>query len=143
MANGTPDAQIAALAQRVTGLENTLGGISAQLATLQSTINDRSRTPWGTLISAMGVLIVIIAYGGNLALAPVIQNVQILRDQANSTVPRGEHERVWASQDARYLEVNRRIDEIRADFAGVYGIRDVIREIQDNQKRLQQELYQK
>lgn len=76
------DAKLAALEQRVYGLERgvhdlnqlftgRIGEVSAQLAGLTSKLDERSRTPWATIVSAMGVVLAIVVAGGQLAKAPL------------------------------------------------------------------------
>jgi hypothetical protein len=76
------DAKLAALEQRVYGLERSvhdlnqlftgrIGEVSAQLAGLSTKLDERSRTPWATIVSAMGVVLAIVIAGGQLAKAPV------------------------------------------------------------------------
>lgn len=76
------DAKLAALEQRVYGLERgvhdlnqlftgRIGEVSAQLAGLSTKLDERSRTPWATIVSAMGVVLAIVIAGGQLAKAPV------------------------------------------------------------------------
>lgn len=76
------DAKLAALEQRVYGLERgvhdlnqlftgRIGEVSAQLAGLTTKLDERSRTPWATIVSAMGVVLAIVIAGGQLAKAPV------------------------------------------------------------------------
>lgn len=55
-------------------------------------------------------------------------------------VPRGEHERVWASYDQRFTDVQRQVDEVKQAQGGVYGARDVIMDLKTNQQRLEREL---
>lgn len=76
------DAKLAALEQRVYGLERgvqdlnqafsgRIGEVSAQLAGLTTRLDERSRTPWATIVSAMGVVLAIVIAGGQLAKTPV------------------------------------------------------------------------
>ncbi|PZQ16963.1 MAG: hypothetical protein DI565_06120 [Ancylobacter novellus] len=76
------DAKLAALEQRVYGLERgvhdlnrlftgRIGEVSAQLASLSGKLDDRSRTPWPTIVAAMGVVLAIVVAGGELAKAPI------------------------------------------------------------------------
>jgi hypothetical protein len=76
------DAKLAALEQRVYGLERgvhdlnqlftgRIGEVSAQLAGLTTKLDERSRTPWATIVSAMGVVLAIVIAGGQLAKAPL------------------------------------------------------------------------
>jgi hypothetical protein len=87
------DAKLAALEQRVYGLERgvqdlnqlftgRIGDVSAQLAGLASKLDERSRTPWATIVSAMGVVLAIVIAGGQLAKAPIEDAVRrVERDQ--------------------------------------------------------------
>lgn len=83
------DARLAALEQRVYGLERgvqdlnqlftgRIGEVSAQLSGLASKLDDRSRTPWATIVSAMGVVLAIVVAGGQLAKTPVDDAIQRL-----------------------------------------------------------------
>jgi small-conductance mechanosensitive channel len=88
------DAKLAALEQRVYGLERgvqdlnqlftgRIGEVSAQLAGLSARLDDRSRTPWGTIVSAMGVVLAIVIAGGQLAKTPVVDAIfRLERDTA-------------------------------------------------------------
>ncbi|MFC7053801.1 hypothetical protein ACFQI3_14005 [Hansschlegelia quercus] len=87
------DAKLAALEQRVYGLERgvqdlnqlftgRIGDVSAQLAGLASKLDERSRTPWATIVSAMGVVLAIVIAGGQLAKAPIDDALhRVERDQ--------------------------------------------------------------
>lgn len=155
MANGTPDAHLAALAQRVTGIEGQISAmvthndhqfsaLSSQIKSLSDAMAAKSQTPWGTLISAMGVLIVVIAYGGNLALAPVIQRIGTAETSIDAIrfgiVPRGEHERVWLNADHDRDNLQRQVDELKTAIGGIYGVRDVIADLKENQDELRKEI---
>jgi hypothetical protein len=88
------DAKLAALEQRVYGLERgvhdlnqlftgRIGEVSAQLAGLSTKLDERSRTPWATIVSAMGVVLAIVVAGGQLAKTPVVDAIARLeRDYA-------------------------------------------------------------
>lgn len=45
-------------------------------------------------------------------------------------VPRGEHEEKWRGSDARFADVQRRIDEIKKDFGDLYSPRDAFKNMQ-------------
>lgn len=45
------------------------------------------------------------------------------------TVPRAEHDRTWANYDQRFADVQRQVDEMKAQQVNVYNQRDVIRDI--------------
>lgn len=126
------DAKLAALEQRVYGLERgvhdlnqlftgRIGEVSAQLAGLATKLDERSRTPWATIVSAMGVVLAIVVAGGQLAKAPVDDALQRLeRDYArltSNTVSAGgfadfkaayENNRIVSRQEAdgRYARVD-------------------------------------
>lgn len=126
------DAKLAALEQRVYGLERgvhdlnqlftgRIGEVSAQLAGLTSKLDERSRTPWATIVSAMGVVLAIVVAGGQLAKAPVDDALRRLeRDYArlaSNTVSIGgfadfkaayENNRIVGRQEAdgRYARVD-------------------------------------
>lgn len=88
------DAKLAALEQRVYGLERgvhdlnqlftgRIGEVSAQLSSLAAKLDERSRTPWATLVSAMGVVLAIVIAGGELARTPLVDGiVRLEREQA-------------------------------------------------------------
>jgi len=91
------DAKLAALEQRVYGLERgvqdlnqlftgRIGDVSAQLSALAAKLDERSRTPWATIVSAMGVVLAIVIAGGQLAKTPVDDAIRRLeRDAAEAT----------------------------------------------------------
>ena len=55
-------------------------------------------------------------------------------------VPRGEHERVWASYDRRFTDIQRQVDEVKQAQGGIYGARDVLMDLKSNHQRLEREL---
>ncbi|HEY0292809.1 MAG TPA: hypothetical protein VGC51_10835 [Hansschlegelia sp.] len=80
------DAKFAALEQRVYGLERGVtdlsasmsvrfGDVTTQIAGLGAKLDERSRTPWATIVSAMGVVLAIVIAGGQLAKLPIDQAV--------------------------------------------------------------------
>ena len=96
------DAKFAALEQRVYGLERgvqdlgtrfsgEISNVSAQIAGLAAKLDERSRTPWATIVSAMGVVLAVVVAGGQLAKMPIDDAISRLeRDQAaldRDTVP--------------------------------------------------------
>lgn len=71
-----------------------------------------------------------------------------VEDVRDSVVPRGEHEERWRSQDAAVqnareeaekasVSLQRQIDEVKESLGGIYGARDVIRDIQARMDRLE------
>lgn len=137
----TTDGKFGALEQRVTGVESALQAISGQITTLQSTLTERAKTPWGTLISGLGVALVIGGGYTNLSREPVDQAIVTLRNDVTSIeaglVPRGEHERVWSSFDGKDLDQQRQIDELKSAVGGIYGARDIIQEMRARIERLE------
>lgn len=55
-------------------------------------------------------------------------------------VPRGEHEEKWRGNDQRFTEVQRQIDALKGDFAGLYSPRDALASIQRRVDELSREL---
>lgn len=96
------DAKFAALEQRVYGLERgvqdlgtqfsgRISDVSSQIAGLSAKLDERSRTPWATIVSAMGVVLAVVVAGGQLAKMPIDDAITRLeRDTAaldKDTVP--------------------------------------------------------
>lgn len=52
------------------------------------------------------------------------------REDAAKIVPRGEHERVWQSEAAADLALQRQIDDIKQAQGSTYGVRDVIQRLE-------------
>jgi hypothetical protein len=75
MASRTADPKarydIGALEQRVFGLEKQLNDISSSIAALGAKLDERSRTPWVTLIAAGGFLLAFMTTIGVLAYGPI------------------------------------------------------------------------
>jgi hypothetical protein len=65
------DVRFAGLQQRVSGIEQAVQGVAQQVSALATTLNDRSRTPWGILISGAGFMMGVVAVVGGLAYAPI------------------------------------------------------------------------
>lgn len=125
-------ARLAALEQRVYGLERgvqdlnqlftgRIGEVSAQLSSLAAKLDERSRTPWATIVSAMGVVLAIVIAGGELAKSPIVDAIaRTERDQARleaAATPHGvfsefkatyENNRLLARQDTdqRFLKLD-------------------------------------
>ena len=62
---------IGALEQRVSGTEQALNNISSQIAALGAKLDERSRTPWVTLIAGGGFLLAFMSAIGVLAYNPI------------------------------------------------------------------------
>ncbi|GLK67917.1 hypothetical protein [Hansschlegelia plantiphila] len=133
------DAKLAALEQRVYGLERgvqdlnqlftgRIGEVSAQLSGLTTKLDDRSRTPWATIVSAMGVVLAIVIAGGQLVKTPVddairrlerdvtrldgsIKGVEREAREAQLAAPgRGELEARWILEERSIDALQRRLD---------------------------------
>lgn len=94
---------IGALEQRVYGVEKAVNDISSSIAALSTKIDERSRTPWATLIAAAGFLLLFMSTVGVLAYRP------IEADQAR-------HERRLNAMDERYVaDLQRDNDRLRSE----------------------------
>lgn len=92
---------LGALEQRVFGLEKAIGDISAAISALGAKIDERARTPWATLISALVFLLMFISTVGVLVYNPI-----------NSELTR--HERLIAKVQDRYIaDLQKRIEHLR------------------------------
>lgn len=69
--NADIDVRFAGLQQRVAGIESAVQNVSSQVSALATTLNDRSRTPWGVLLTGAGVMISVLVVLGGLAYAPI------------------------------------------------------------------------
>ena len=80
MAATTRDQQarydIGALEQRVVGVEKAVGDIAASISALGTKIDERSRTPWMTVIAAFGFILSFFCTVGFLAYRPVEAELQ-------------------------------------------------------------------
>lgn len=63
-----------------------------------------------------------------------------LKDIRESQVPRQELERIWQSYDQRFLDHQRQIDEMKTAQGSIYGQRDIILDLKENQQRLEREI---
>lgn len=70
------DVRFAGLQQRVTGIEQAVQGVATQVSNLAATFNDRSRTPWGILLTGAGVMISVLVVLGGLAYSPINAGIQ-------------------------------------------------------------------
>lgn len=86
---------IGALDQRVIGLEKALSDITSAIAALGAKIDERSRTPWVTLISAFTFMLAFIAAIGVLAYKPIESDL-------------ARHERTLEKMQDRYVDDLRR-----------------------------------
>ncbi|MDW9447220.1 hypothetical protein GOA58_05900 [Sinorhizobium meliloti] len=63
-----------------------------------------------------------------------------LKDLREAQVPRAELDRVWQSYDQRFLDHQRQIDEMKTAQGSIYGQRDIILDLKENQQRLEREI---
>jgi hypothetical protein len=63
-----------------------------------------------------------------------------VKDLRDAQVPREELDRVFGSYDQRFTEQQRQIDEVKTAQGAIYGARDVLIELRENQQRLEREL---
>jgi hypothetical protein len=167
--NFNPDAQYAALAQRVTGIEGTLTSISTQLGALATAVSERSQTPWSIIFSGAATSLVAISLVGGLiawGLSTQTSNIvasladfkQIYSDnrttsrvdmnakwaeidaQLARSVPREEHQQIWLAQTNTDRDQQRQIDELKLQFGSVYGLRDIITDLKNNQEEIRKRL---
>lgn len=176
MANGTnydPSAQYAALQQRVSGIENSIVGISSEIRTLTNSINERSRTPWAIILSGAstslgGIALVggLIAWGLSAQQGAIVTSLNEFKTTYESNrlvsrndyldkfqqardgitkiearqVPREELDRVWQSYEGRFTDQQRQLDELKNQFGSVYGLRDVISDLKENQEEIRRQI---
>lgn len=122
------DVQLAGVRQRVSGIESGMAALSSQIGALSNKLDDRSRTPWATIVSAMGVVLAIVVAGGQLAKAPLdmaIVRLQQDTDRIDQAKPSLESFQTFKSTydanrlvsrqdyDARFAAVNAEIGGIR------------------------------
>ena len=107
-------AHYAALAQRVTGLEDGMKSIVSAVNGLAEKLDRKGQTPWGTITSLAGVAVAILVAIGGLAYRPIDAaqarldaELKVLQFQI---VPRGEHERNWRVADRDLAKVEKRLD---------------------------------
>jgi SMC interacting uncharacterized protein involved in chromosome segregation len=114
--NGVSASEFATVKAEVEGMRREMANISGQISGLVNTINERSKTPWATIISAMGVTLAVVVYGGGLAKEPIDDAITRLEQEVARIVPRGEHEQIWTSHNAQILAANHEREQMRADM---------------------------
>ena len=107
-------AHYAALAQRVTGLEDGMKSIVSAVNGLAEKLDRKGQTPWPVIWSAASVVVAVLGGAGVLAYRPIDDGMsrieaelQLMRVQV---VPRGEHERSWRVADRDLAKVEKRLD---------------------------------
>ena len=63
-----------------------------------------------------------------------------ISDIRSSQVPRPELDRVFMGYDQRFGDVQRQVDELKQAQGGIYGARDIIMDLNENQQRIEREL---
>lgn len=63
-----------------------------------------------------------------------------INDLRNSQVSRLELTRVFMGYDQQFGDVQRQVDELKQVQGGIYGARDIIMDLKENQQRLEREL---
>lgn len=101
------DPRYAALEQRVYGVEQTLQGISAQITGLSTKWDERGRTQWPTIFSAMGVLLSVLIVIGGMAYLPIKQAQE--KTDREITALRTDAVSIAAFQDFRSTYENNRV----------------------------------
>lgn len=133
----TPIRDDGALNARVDNLEKSVGAIRSDIASLSQLVVASQKTPWGTLISAAGVIIIITTGFSQLSLQPIrdqaSRNAEDIRTINSQIVPRGEHQGHWDITAAEITNLQKQIDQQRSDFGSTYSLRDALA---DMQKRL-------
>lgn len=126
-----------ALGARVDNLENVATAIRTDIAELRTLVVASQKTPWGTLISAAGVIIIVTTGFSQLSLQPIhdagARNADDIRQIQANIVPRGEHQGHWDITAAEITNLQKQIDQQRSDFGSTYSLRDALA---DMQKRL-------
>jgi hypothetical protein len=79
------------------------------LASLVSQLSERNRTPWSVMIPAAAFLVTILGGVGYQALAPVREDVNVIKA---TMVPRVEQEFRQHTLDRRFNEVERRVEKM-------------------------------
>lgn len=67
---------IGALDQRVFGLEKAVNDITSAISALGTKIDERSRTPWTTVIAAFGFMLAFMTTVGILAYRPIQSDME-------------------------------------------------------------------
>lgn len=162
--------EVAALSQRVTGVEAAVDSIRKDIHGLVSKFDERSRPPYTTFIAGAGLLFTVMTsfttiVGGVIAWGLLSQNANIVKSldefkatyESNRTilrqdlearfakidsamarsVPREEHQQIWLAQSNTDRDQQRQIDEIKAQLASLYGVRDFFKDVQDRLDRLE------
>lgn len=130
MADDNTPVQLAALDQRVTGLEQGIKDVVTAVSILSNEIRQGSKTQWPVIWSAMGVGLTMLGLVGVLVYRPVDTAVTDVKSRLiemdKEQVPRVEHERIWAYQE--------RISNLNKEIAGLK-----VNNLEDRVKRMEDE----
>lgn len=125
--NETSGAHFAALEQRVSGLEGSLKDIAGQISGLANKLDERGKTPWPVIWSAIGVSFTMVVAIGGLAYAPIVATQARLEADMRGhyaelrgevqrvdrdTPNRAEYERGRVVNDRNLERIERRIDRL-------------------------------
>ena len=106
-------AHYAALAQRVTGLEDGMKSVVSAVNGLADKLDRRGQTPWGVIASFGGVSVGVLGLIGGLAYRPIDQGMSKLQEEIKVTqsqlVSRPEHQRNWSLLDRDMDRMERRL----------------------------------
>ncbi len=156
-------AAIATLNIRVSGLENQLqqlaASLGAQLSSLSSKLEERSKTQWPVIVGFASILIAGMAYMDQAKLLPLKERdaeiVSIIKDVQGelkaTVVPQWVHAREWKYRDDQFLAHTARVELIERNtserikrledmFGNTWSIRDAITTFQQRIDRLEQGL---
>lgn len=126
-----------ALGARVDNLESSVAAIRSDIASLSQLVVASQKTPWGTLISAAGVIVIVTTGFSQLSLQPIrdatTRNTDDIKQINANIVPRGEHQGHWDITAGQIVNLQKQIDQQRNDFGSTYSLRDALA---DMQKRL-------
>lgn len=126
-----------ALGARVDNLESSVAAIRSDIASLSQLVVASQKTPWGTLISAAGVIVIVTTGFSQLSLQPIrdatARNTDDIKQINANIVPRGEHQGHWDITAGQIVNLQKQIDQQRNDFGSTYSLRDALA---DMQKRL-------
>ena len=125
------DLKIAAYTERQNSLEQAFNNfttqVTSEISKLATKLDERSRTPWATIFSAMGVLLAVMAALGGLTISPLNQAIARLEYQVNGLAAQDvtidqfrelkstlENQRLTRQQDveAKFQRVENEISEL-------------------------------
>lgn len=143
MTDGASHTNGGALGARVDNIESAIKGIESSIGELRTLVVASQKTPWSTLISAAGVIIIVTTGFSQLSLQPIrdlaSRNATDIATLNGSIVTRGEHEERWKAQDQALANQQRQIDQIRQDFGSAYSLKDALVHMQTDIDKLKDE----